>query len=456
MGGQEEFHEKILQHKFVLEEVKHQKMNLQLKLTETAQEEVAVEAKTAREHFDAQRAVDRAEAAEQREDLKRTLEERHEVALSQLRGEQDTALNRLRDEHALQMERLKLQVEDEIKEANATALVNAREVSQDEVDALKVYPRKLQLEHQEKLDMQKQEAAQRLRELREQYEQELDIEKQRARQLRDEAQRAAERELEAVNNDWRAKLRSVQADHDSTDEKHRAEVSHKVRAEADSVRDQLLREITQQKQRFNRDIIEHENENAALRAQILSQKNEISSLTLHAASSNRTLESTWQAADSVFAKHRGALDAMHESEAGKFHDFETKAAAEMRMLRKQLLTAESDMRSKYQQELVERLNQNRMDNLKERNKLVQKHEDEKRAIYSELHDARLEAVKAAAAFRAKAQEESTLAMAQAQKVISAQREKDAVVKRALENQVSALRERQRQLSAQVERLLQIT
>lgn len=256
--------------------------------------------------------------------------------------------------------------------------------------------------------------------------------------------------------EWRTRVSSLRSGQDSTDEQHRAEVAKKVQAEADAVRDALHRELASQRQRLEGELSEQRNENAALRARVLSQKNELSSMALHAASKSRTLESAWQAADSIFSEQRGVLQALEHSEGSKFKDLEQRANAELSTLKQQLLTAEADMRARYQQELVEKGNAARMAHLRERNSLIQAHEDEKRTIFGELHDARLAAVKAAAASRIRAQEESAAAVAQAQRVVAAQREKDAVIKRALENQVSALRERQRQLAAQVERLLQIS
>ena len=52
----------------------------------------------------------------------------------------------------------------------------------------------------------------------------------------------------------------------------------------------------------------------------------------------------------------------------------------------------------------------------ERNSLVSRHEEEKRQIFSELHEAKLEAVRAAAVGRTKAVEESNVAVVSCQHV----------------------------------------
>jgi hypothetical protein len=435
--------------------MKQQKTVMQLRLTEGAAAEVEREVTALRAHNEAQRVVERAEAAEERDRMRRTMDAQHAAAVQELRAEHQAQLGRVSDDHALAMERLRLRLTDEQQAAAAAAQQDAAAGVRTEVDALRVYPRKLALEHAEKLDLVAQEHAQRLREQRVAFEQELDIERARARQQREDAQRAAERELEEVTAEWRSRVHELRAGRDAGDEQHRAEVARKVTAEAESVRDALGREAAGVRQRLERELVEQQNANAALRAQVLSQKSELSSLALHAASKSRTLESAWQAADSVFSEHRGVLQALENSEGGKLKELEQRAAAELSALRQQLVTAEGDLRARYQQELVERGNAARMAQLKERNALVSAHEAEKHDLFTELHEARLAAVKQAAAVRVHAQEEAAAAQQQAQRLVAAQREKDAVVKRALESQVTALRERQRQLAAQVERLLQI-
>ena len=165
---QEEFHEKILQHKFYLEEVKQQKVAMQLRLTEAAQEQVASEVQALKANLAAQREQDREEAHAQRERLRNALQEEHAAAIAALTTKHEAVVRRLEDDHALEVQRMKLRVDDELKVAAVAAEQNAREGVKDEVDALRVYPRKLQLEHQEKLDEAAQETAARLREMREQ------------------------------------------------------------------------------------------------------------------------------------------------------------------------------------------------------------------------------------------------------------------------------------------------
>lgn len=139
---------------------------MQLRLTEAAQEQVASEVQALKANSAAQREKDHEEAQAQRDRLRNALQEEHAAAMAALTTKHEAVVRRLEDDHALAVQRMKLRVDDELQAAAIAAEQSAREGAKDEVDALRVYPRKLQLEHQEKLDEAAQETAARLREMR--------------------------------------------------------------------------------------------------------------------------------------------------------------------------------------------------------------------------------------------------------------------------------------------------
>jgi hypothetical protein len=133
MDLEEEFHEKLLQHKFHMEELKQQKQALRKALTAGAAEALDAEVRELRAQFERAREDEAARAAVQRQLLEQALQASHEAAVTALRQDHKRELERAADARVVDRERLRAEAAGEAKAAAQAAAQAAEEGAKGEV-----------------------------------------------------------------------------------------------------------------------------------------------------------------------------------------------------------------------------------------------------------------------------------------------------------------------------------